>query len=282
MGPMKIRRTAAWLAGVLLPLIAGAAAALPPSNMPVGVTGISHEIYDLHMLIFWICVAIGVVVFGMMLYSIIRHRRSKGFRASQFHESTTVEILWTIVPFLILIGMAIPATKTLIAMEDTSDSDMTIKITGYQWQWHYDYLDEGVSFYSRLATPRAEIYNETDKSKHYLLEVDNEVVLPINKKIRFLVTSNDVIHAWWVPAFGVKRDAIPGYINQIWAEIEKPGIYRGQCTELCGRDHAYMPIVVRAVRQAEFDKWVQAQRDGKPNNRAVSENSKAINGERRG
>lgn len=262
MRPSRLSRIAGRLAGLTLALFTGAAAAFPPSNMPKGVTGISHEIYDLHMLVFWICVAIGVVVFGVMLYSIIRHRKSKGFKAAQFHESTTVEILWTIVPFVILIAMAIPATQTLIAMEDTSKSDMTIKITGYQWQWHYDYLDEGISFYSALDTPRTQIYNEADKGEHYLLEVDNELVVPINQKIRLLLTASDVIHAWWVPEFGIKRDAIPGYINQMWTEIDEPGVYRGQCAELCGRDHGFMPIVVRAVEQAKFDQWVQAQKGG--------------------
>lgn len=262
MARLKFKQAAVWLAVFLLPVMTGAAAALPASNMPRGVTEISHEVYGLHMLIFWICVGIGAVVFGAMLYSIIRHRRSKGFKAAQFHESTTVEILWTIVPFVILIAMAIPATQTLIAMEDSGNSDMTIKVTGYQWQWHYDYLDQDVEFYSRLATPRSQIFNQEEKSEHYLLEVDNEVVVPVGKKIRLLLTSNDVIHSWWVPELAVKKDAIPGFINQIWTRIDEPGVYRGQCTELCGRDHAFMPIVVRAVEQAEFEKWVQSQKGG--------------------
>lgn len=262
MALLKLARAPAWLAGLMLPAMTGTAAAWPASNMPKGVTDMSHEIYDLHMLIFWVCVAIGVVVFGAMLYSIVRHRRSKGFKAAQFHESTTVEILWTIVPFVILIAMAIPATQTLIAMEDTSKSDITVKITGYQWKWHYDYLGEDIDFFSTLATPRTQIYNQTEKGENYLLEVDNELVLPVGKKIRFLLTSNDVIHAWWVPDLAIKRDAIPGFINEMWTRINEPGVYRGQCVELCGRDHGFMPVVVRAVEQAEFDKWVQAQKGG--------------------
>jgi cytochrome c oxidase subunit 2 len=270
MALVKRAQTAAWLAGLTLALITEVAAAWPRSNMPEGVTGISHQVYGLHMLIFWVCVAIGVLVFGFMLYSIIVHRKSKGFKAAQFHESTTVEILWTIAPFVILVMMAIPATQTLIAMEDTSDSEMTVKITGYQWKWHYDYLDENIDFFSTLSTPRAQVYNEEEKGKHYLLEVDNELVVPVNQKIRFLLTSNDVIHAWWVPDFGIKRDAVPGFINEMWTEIDKPGIYRGNCTELCGRDHAYMPIVVRAVKQADFNKWVKAQKSGKQGNQVAS------------
>lgn len=260
MGPLKISQIAARLAGLVLSLAVGSASAFPPYNMPKGVTDISHDVYNLHMLIFWICVGIGVVVFGAMLYSIIRHRRSKGFKAAQFHESTTVEILWTIVPFVILVAMAIPATKTLIAMEDTSDSDLTIEVTGYQWQWHYNYLEQGISFYSRLATPETQILNLAPKDNGYLRTVDNEMVVPVGKKIRILLTSNDVIHAWYVPAFAAKKDAIPGFINSIWTEINKPGVYRGQCAELCGRDHAYMPVVVRAVTQAKFDEWVKAQK----------------------
>jgi cytochrome c oxidase subunit II len=256
----RLNQTAVRLAGLVLSLTAGAAAALPPTNMPVGVTDISHQIYSLHMLIFWICVAIGALVFGAMLYAIIRHRHSKGFKAAQFHESTTVEMLWTIVPFVILVAMAIPATQTLIAMEDTSGTDMTIKITGYQWNWHYDYLDQDIGFYSSMATPQAEILNQADKNPHYLQEVDNELVVPVDTKIRLLLTSNDVIHSWWVPKLGFKKDVVPGFINQMWTKIDKPGVYRGQCGELCGRGHAFMPIVVRAVPQAEFDQWVQIQK----------------------
>jgi len=227
--------------------------------MPIGVTDISAKVFDLHMLIFWICVAIGVVVFGIMIYSMIKHRKSVGHKAAQFHESTTAEIAWTLVPLAILVAMAIPATQVLIEMEDTSAADLTVKITGYQWMWHYDYLDEDLDFYSKLATPREQVYNVQDKGDNYLLEVDNELVLPVGKKVRFLITSNDVLHAWWVPDLAVKKDAIPGFINESWAKIEQPGIYRGQCAELCGRDHAFMPIVVRAVEEAQYQQWLQAQ-----------------------
>jgi cytochrome c oxidase subunit 2 len=224
--------------------------------MTRGVTDISHSVYDLHMTIFWICVAIGVVVFGVMFYSIFKHRKSKGAVASNFHDNTTVEILWTIVPAIILIVMAIPATTVLIDMYDTSDADVDIKITGYQWKWRYEYLGQDVNFFSSLSTPKDEIYNAAQKNENYLLEVDNALVVPINKKIRFLVTANDVIHSWWVPDFAVKRDAIPGFINESWTRINEPGIYRGQCTELCGKDHGFMPVVVRAVEQAEYDDWI--------------------------
>jgi len=246
--------------GTALLLIAGSVSAeLQPYNMPVGVTDISAKVFDLHMLIFWICVAIGVVVFGAMIISMIMHRKSVGHEAAQFHESTTAEIVWTLVPLAILIGMAIPATKVLIEMEDTSSADLTVKITGYQWMWHYDYLDEQVNFFSKLATPREQVYNAQEKGENYLLEVDNELVLPVGKKVRFLITSNDVLHAWWVPDLAVKKDAIPGFINESWAKIEKAGVYRGQCAELCGRDHAFMPIVVRAVDEADYQQWVQSQ-----------------------
>jgi len=237
-------------------LVAGQAMAVQPYNMPVGVTNTSRTLYDLHMMVFWVCVVIGVGVFAVMFYSIWKHRKSRGHEAATFHESTLVEFIWTVIPFAILIAIAIPATKAMIDIEDTSDSDMTVKITAYQWKWHYDYLDDGVSFYSTLSTPRAEIYNEEPKNKNYLLQVDNEVVLPVNKKIRFLITANDVLHAWWVPDLAVKRDAIPGFVNEMWTRIDKPGVYRGQCAELCGRDHGFMPIVVRAVEQEDYDQWV--------------------------
>ncbi len=229
-------------------------------NLRPGVTSVSQEAYSLHMLIFWVCVCIAIVVFGVMFISILKHRKSKGAVPAQFHESTTVEILWTIVPFLILIGMAIPATTALIALEDTSDSELSIKVTGYQWKWQYEYLDEGVSFFSTLSTPKNQIMNQVDKGADYLLEVDNPVVVPVGKKVRFLITANDVIHAWWVPDLGVKKDAIPGYINEIWARIDKPGVYRGQCAELCGKDHGFMPIVVVAKSEADYEKWVADQK----------------------
>ena len=253
---MKNFLTILFFVGVTLLLGQAVAFELQPYNMPVGVTGISNEVFNLHMLIYWVCVAIGMIVYGVMLYSIIMHRKSRGFKAAQFHESATVEVLWTLIPLIILVGMAVPASKTLIKMENTSSADMTIKVTGYQWLWQYKYLDDDINFFSVLSTSRDEIYNRKDKGENYLLEVDNELVLPINKKIRFLVTSNDVLHAWWVPDLAVKRDAIPGFINEAWAKIDKPGVYRGQCAELCGRDHGFMPIVVRAVAQDEYEEWV--------------------------
>lgn len=228
-------------------------------NMSPGVTPVSHEIYHLHMLIFWICVGIGVVVFGIMLYAIIMHRKSRGAKAADFHEHPVLEVVWAIIPFVILVIMAIPATKVLMQIDDTAKADITIKVTGYQWKWKYDYLDEGISFFANLSTPTEQIENKVPKGKWYLLETDNELVLPINKKVRFLVTANDVLHSWWVPALGVKRDAIPGFIHESWARIEKPGVYRGQCAELCGVNHGYMPIVVKAVTQAEYAQWVSTQ-----------------------
>lgn len=229
-------------------------------NMPKGVTPISREIYGLHMLIFWVCVAIGVVVFSVLFYSVFKYRKSRGVTPAQFHEHTSVEVVWTIIPFLILIGMAIPATKTLIAMEDTSNPDLTIQVTGSQWKWKYDYLDNGVSYYSNLATPMEQRDNRAAKGEHYLLEVDRPMVVPTNQKIRILTTSTDVIHSWWVPELGVKKDAMPGFINESWALIEQPGIYRGQCAELCGVGHAYMPVVVQALPPAEFAAWVDEQK----------------------
>jgi len=228
--------------------------------MTKGVTPLSNEVYDLHMLILWICVVIGIVVFGTMIYSIIRFRKSKGAEAAQFHESTTVEIVWTIIPFLILIGMAIPATGTLIKMENTSDAGLTVKVTGFQWKWHYQYVGDDVGFYSDLATPADQIEGDAAKDPHYLREVDNRLVLPTNTKIKFLITSKDVLHSWWVPELGMKKDAILGYSNSMWAKIDEPGVYRGQCAELCGRGHAFMPIVVEAKKPEEFRQWLKRKR----------------------
>ena len=228
-------------------------------NMYKGVTPLSHDMYNLHMIAIFICAIIGVVVFGVMFYALFNHRKSKGHTPATFHEDIRLEIFWSIIPFLILIGLAIPATHVLIRMEDSSDADVTIKVVGYQWMWQYLYMDQGISYFSRLSTPYAQIQNQQAKNPWYLLEVDNPVVVPINKKIRFLVTSNDVIHSWWVPELGVKRDAIPGFMHESWARIEKPGIYRGQCTELCGVNHGFMPIVVRAVSGEEFTQWVAQQ-----------------------
>ena len=229
---------------------------LQPPQSPI-----ANEIYDLHTLIMWIILGIFVLVFGVMSIAIVKHRKSLGHQAQQFHENTTVEVLWTIVPFVILIGMAYPATKTIIAMKDTSNPDLTIKATGYQWKWGYEYLSEGISFYSSLTTPRDQIdghNNEARKANpNYLIEVDNPVVVPVGKKVRIITTANDVIHAWWVPALGVKQDAIPGFVRDTWFRAERPGIYRGQCAELCGKDHAFMPIAVQVVSQERFRTWAQ-------------------------
>ncbi|MDR3418423.1 MAG: cytochrome c oxidase subunit II [Nevskia sp.] len=234
-------------------------------NMPKGVTAISREVYGLHMYVFWICVVIAVLVFGVMFYSLFAHRRSKHPVPATFHESTTVEIAWTIVPFLILIFMAVPAAGTLIKMYDTRGSELTVKITGYQWKWQYEYVDQGVSFFSTLES-KANLARQLGSGidpktvPNYLHDADNYLVLPVGKKVRFLLTSDDVIHGWWVPDIAVKKDAIPGYINEMWADIEEPGIYRGQCTVLCGRDHGFMPIVIKAVPEAEFKQWLAQQK----------------------
>ena len=245
------------------------AAAQAKWNMPVGVTEISREVHGLHMLIFWVCVVIAVVVFGAMFYSVFAHRRSKHPKPADFHESTTVEIIWTAIPFLILVAMAIPAAGTLIKMEDTSGSDITIKATGIQWKWHYEYVGEGVDFYSSLdaASNRARQTGsgiDPTTVPNYLLEVDNRLVVPVDKKVRLLLTAHDVIHAWWVPALGGKKDAIPGFINELWFKADEPGVYRGQCAELCGRDHGFMPIVVEVVSQPEYDAWLASQASGEP------------------
>ncbi len=246
----------ALLAAILLPRIAAADYTI---NMPVGVTDISSKVYDLHMIIFWICVAIGIIVFGIMFYAIIFHRRAAGHKAVQFHENTKIEILWTIIPFLILVAMAIPATKTVLEMDDIADSDLTVKITGYMWRWHYEYVGTNVSYMSDLATPWDQVIDRAEKDEYYLREVSNPLVLPINKKVRFLMTGNDVIHSWWVPDLAVKKDAIPGFINETWTKINVPGIYRGQCAELCGERHGFMPIVVKAVSEEDFAKWLADQ-----------------------
>lgn len=225
-------------------------------NMTQGVTDISQKVYGLHMTILIICAVIGVIVFGIMFWAILHHRKSKGAQAAQFHESTKVEIIWTLIPFVILIAMAVPATRTLIAMEDASQSDLTVQVTGSQWKWHYSYFEQGVDFYSRLGTLSQQIQGQVTKGEHYLREVDFPLVLPTDRKIRFLITSDDVIHSWWVPAFAVKKDAVPGFINEAWTRINEPGLYRGQCAELCGKDHGFMPIVVEAKTGAEFDAWL--------------------------
>ncbi|MDH0749362.1 cytochrome c oxidase subunit II [Pseudomonas sp. GD03842] len=250
-----MRHPHVWMAPLLWSVFSPVHAAWT-TNMAPGATEVSHKVFNLHMTIFWICVVIGVIVFGAMFWSMIIHRRSTGQVAARFHESTPVEILWTLVPLLILVVMAIPATKTLIEMYDSSESGLDIQITGYQWKWNYKYLGQDVEFFSNLATPQDQIHKKDPKSEHYLLEVDQPLVVPVGVKIRFLVTSADVIHSWWVPAFAVKRDAIPGFVNEAWTRIEKPGIYRGQCAELCGKDHGFMPIVVDARPQADYDTWL--------------------------
>jgi cytochrome c oxidase subunit 2 len=213
------------------------------------------------MLVFWICVVIGVVVFAAMAWSIIHHRKSKGAVAANFHESTTVEIVWTIVPLLILIGIAIPATGTLLDLEDAkTDAEITVQVTGIQWKWKYTYVDDDVSFISSLAQSSRDVIKDPTGNEHYLLEVDEPLVLPVNKKIRFLFHADDVIHAWWVPELAVKQDAIPGFINDSWALIEEPGTYRGQCAELCGKDHGFMPIVVEAVSEADYLAWLDSKK----------------------
>jgi len=236
-------------------------AAEMPLNMTKGVTEISQQVYDLHMTIFYICCGIGLVVFGAMFWSIVHHRKAKGVQPAQFHESTKVELLWTAIPVVILVLMAIPATKTLIAMEDTTKSDVTILVTGSQWKWHYKYLEYPVEYYSLLATPKKQIQNKLAKNQNYLLEVDRPLVIPTGKKVRFLMTSDDVIHSWWVPAFAVKKDANPGFINEAWTQVNEPGTYRGQCAELCGKDHGFMPIVVVAKTPDDFNSWIQAEGD---------------------
>lgn len=229
-----------------------------------GVTSFSQGAYGIHTLVMWICVVIGIIVFGAMIYSIIMHRKSRGAEAAKFDDNLTVEIVWTVVPFIILGFMAVPATKVLLDMEDVSNSDMSIKITAYQWKWHYDYNvgenAQDINFFSNLATPIEEIQNKATKNPNYLLQVDNKVVVPVNKKIRLLFTSNDVIHAWWVPAFGVKKDAIPGYINESWFKTDQVGTYRGQCAELCGTNHGFMPIVVEVKSEADYVAWVNGQK----------------------
>ena len=255
-----MRGTTRALIGLLVLAAGPAMADWSALNMPTGVTEVSQIVYDLHMLIFWICVVIGVGVFGVLFYSVLMHRKSRGVTpATHFHESTTIEVIWTVIPFIILVAMAVPATATLLQMEDSRNPELTIKITGYQWLWRYDYLDHNTGFYSYLATPREAIEGKVEKSEHYLLEVDRPMVIPTSTKIRLLLTANDVLHAWWVPDLALKKDAIPGFINEMWTKVDVPGIYRGQCAELCGRDHGFMPIEVHAVSPDEFNRWINQQ-----------------------
>ena len=257
-------KPAATLAGILaLTLNSGMATGAYQLNLQEPQSTIASQIYDLHTLILWVCAAIFVVVFGVMFYAIFKHRKSVGHKSEQFHENTTVEIIWTVIPFLILVGMAWPATKTLIAFKDTSNPDITIKVTGYQWKWGYDYLKgegEGIAFLSSLATPQEQIHNQKPKGENYLLEVDNPLVVPVGKKVRILTTASDVIHSFWVPAFGIKQDAIPGFVRDTWFRADKEGTYRGQCAELCGKDHGFMPIVVEVVSPQQYAQWVAGQK----------------------
>lgn len=262
---MKKAKQGNWLVALSMLLSSSWAHADWTVNMREGVTAISREVYSLHMIIFWVCVVIGVLVFGVMILSMLMHRKSLGVKPADFHHSTKLEIIWTIIPVVILVVMAIPSTATLTAMYDASDADIDIEVRGLQWKWQYTYLNDDpekeVKFISSLLTPSEEIYNDARKRENYLLDVDNEVVIPINKKIRFLITSQDVIHAWWVPDFAVKKDAIPGFVHESWAIVEEPGIYRGQCAELCGKQHGFMPIVVRAVEQAEYEEWLVGKQE---------------------
>ena len=263
------------LSGVLAAgalLTAGAALAVENSpggpavneiNFQPPVTKIAEELYGLHIFMLIICTVIFIGVFGVMFYSLIVHRKSKGFKPANFHESTTVEIIWTIVPFVIVILMALPATKAVVAMKDTSNADLTVKVTGYQWKWGYDYVKgpgEGINFLSTLSTPRSEVNNRVPITDTYLQEVDNPLVVPVNKKIRIITTANDVVHSWYVPAFGVKQDAIPGFVRDTWFKAEKVGTWRGFCTELCGKEHAFMPVVVEVLSDDDYAKWVQTQK----------------------
>ena len=257
----------------ILPPVQGAVLSLLPMaeasadwtlNMPIGVTDISAEIYDLHMTVMGVCALIGAIVFGLMIYALVNHRKSKGVEPAQFSHDTRAEVIWMTLPALIIIALSVPAAKTLVKIEDNRDTEMTIKITGYQWKWHYDYLGKNVSYYSSLAhssnaARRLDSGIDPYDVENYLLEVDRPLVVPTDTKIRYLLTSNDVIHAWWVPEFAVKKDAIPGFINEGWFKINEPGTYRGQCAELCGKDHGFMPIVVEALPKEEYSAWLAAQ-----------------------
>ncbi|MCK9397869.1 MAG: cytochrome c oxidase subunit II [Methylobacter sp.] len=261
-----MKKTKQLFAGlILMALGLGTAQAEYTLNLMKGVTKVSNDIYDLHMLILWICVFIGIGVFGTMFYSIYHHRKSRGHKAAQFHENTTVEIIWTIIPTLILIGMAIPATKAMMELDDVQESEMSIKVTGHQWKWEYEYLDNGIHFFSSLDEASNKVRQvgsgiDPRSVPNYLLNVDKPLVIPTKKKIRFVFTSADVIHSWWVPDLGWKKDTNPGFINESWTSVDKPGTYRGQCTELCGKDHGFMPIVVIAMDEPDYNAWVEKQK----------------------
>jgi len=256
-----IRKAALGLLGLI---VAGTANAEWGLNMPKGVTELSKETYGLHMMVFWWCVAIGVVVFGVMIYSLVKHRKSQGAEPADFSHSTVAEVLWTAIPVVILLIMAVPAAETMLKAEDTRDPDISIVITGYQWKWHYKYQDEGIEFFSSLARSsvdarRLDSGTDVNTVENYLLEVDRPVVVPVGAKVRLLVTSNDVIHSWWVPDLSIKKDAVPGIINETWFRAEQTGTFRGQCTELCGKDHGYMPVVVEVVEPDAYVAWVETR-----------------------
>ena len=263
-----LKRAQALFLGLLSPVIAlvmaggvSAESAMRQLNMPQGVTEVSQAAYDIHMIMMWICTVIGIAVFGFMFYVMYAHRKSRGAVAANFHENHVVELIWTIVPALILIVMAIPATSALLKVYDTENADIDIKVTGYQWKWQYEYIGEGVKYMSELRTSQDEIYGRAPKGEHYLREVTEPLVIPVGKKVRFLITGNDVIHSWWVPDFGVKRDAVPGLFTAAWAKTDKPGVYVGECTELCGLGHAFMPVVVEVKEEAEYNAWLAGKKE---------------------
>ena len=263
-----LKRAQALFLGLLSPVIAlvmaggvSAESAMRQLNMPQGVTEVSQAAYDIHMIMMWICTVIGIAVFGFMFYVMYAHRKSRGAVAANFHENHVVELIWTIVPALILIVMAIPATSALLKVYDTENADIDIKVTGYQWKWQYEYIGEGVKYMSELRTSQDEIYGRAPKGEHYLREVTEPLVIPVGKKVRFLITGNDVIHSWWVPDFGVKRDAVPGLFTAAWAKTDKPGVYVGECTELCGLGHAFMPVVVEVKEEADYNAWLAGKKE---------------------
>ena len=230
-------------------------------NMREGVTQVSRDVFELHMLIFYICVAIGTLVFGVMFFSLFRYTKKRNPVPSTFHESTKLEFAWTLVPFLILVAMAVPASKTLQDIYQDEEGEINIQVVGYQWKWEYKYLEDDINFFSNLSTDQDEIYNLVPKGENYLLEVDEPLIIPVDTRVRFLITANDVIHSWWVPDFAIKQDAIPGFINTAWTRVEEPGIYRGNCTELCGKNHGFMPVVVKVVEQEEYDNWILSKKN---------------------
>ncbi len=261
------KKAAATVTALGLALTAVTARAASDYNLPEGVTSVSRDVYSLHMMVFWVCVGIAVVVFGAMLIAIFKFRKAAGAKAANFHESTAVEIAWTIVPVIILVAMAIPAAKTLVRMADTSDPGMSIKIVGYQWKWQYDYIQDGFSYFSMLSRDSDQASQkgsgiDPTTVQNYLRDVDHPLVVPVGVKIRFLITADDVIHSWWMPDFGGKTDAIPGFVNQMWVKVDEPGVYRGACAELCGRWHGFMPIVVVAKTPADYQAWVKAMKAG--------------------